>query len=112
MEQCASRELQEESGLIAEASSLKRMGYLVFKMIEAKKILRVHVYESWNFNGVPSETDEMSPRWFNQDDVPLHQMWPDDKYWLPLLLEGKTFIGRFDYSGEDTIESYDVSITN
>ena len=37
MEQCASRELQEESGLIAEASSLKRMGYLVFKMIEANK---------------------------------------------------------------------------
>ena len=34
-------------------------------------------------------------------------MWPDDPYWLSsYLLQGKKFIGRFDYSDDSTIVDY------
>lgn len=63
-------------------------------MMEPNKLMKVHVYETWDFTGEPQESEEMRPRWFSEDCIPLSEMWPDDQYWLPLLLEGKKFIGR------------------
>ena len=88
----ALRELEEESSLIS--NDIKRVGYLVFNMIESKKLMKVHVFESWNFTGEPTESEEMIPKWFNQSNIPFKSMWPDDKYWMHLLLAGKSFIGR------------------
>ena len=41
-------------------------------------------------------------------DIPFSKMWPDDPYWMPLLLSGKKFMGRFEYSDDDTIEEYSL----
>jgi len=41
----------------------------------------------------------MKPRWFKIEEIPFDQMWPDDKYWLPLLLDGKNFRGKFYFEG-------------
>ncbi len=58
----------------------------------------MHVYLISTFSGEPRETEEMAFQWFKRDQIPYHQMWDDDKYWLPLVLEGKkiqaTFIFR------------------
>jgi hypothetical protein len=35
-------------------------------------------------------------------------MWLDDKYWLPLLLKGKAFVGRFLFRGHEEIASHDL----
>ena len=35
------------------------MGFLVFKLLDSLKIMRVHVYESWTFQGSEVEGDEM-----------------------------------------------------
>lgn len=102
--------MTEESGLSAVPGSLKRMGYLVFKMQEAHKILRVHVFETWAFAGSAAESDEMAPRWFAEAEIPYQQMWPDDQHWLPLLLRGQAFVGRFDYGDEDSLLSFDVAL--
>ena len=29
--------------------------------------------------------------------IPYHDMWQDDQYWLPGMLEGKTFKGYFHF---------------
>mmetsp|Transcript_4760 Transcript_4760/g.7223 ORF Transcript_4760/g.7223 Transcript_4760/m.7223 type:complete len:163 (+) Transcript_4760:50-538(+) len=105
-EAAALRELEEECSVTS--SALSRQGYLVFSMEESNKLMKVHVFETWEFSGEPSESSEMRPQWFNESNIPYDSMWPDDKYWLPLLLAGKKFIGRFDYSDEETIEDFSV----
>jgi len=48
----------------------------------------VHVYFAHSWKGKPTETDEISPEWFNIDKVPYGLMWDDNKYWLPKILNG------------------------
>eukprot|EP00818_Percolomonas_sp_WS_P004108 CAMPEP_0117441044 /NCGR_PEP_ID=MMETSP0759-20121206/3417_1 /TAXON_ID=63605 /ORGANISM="Percolomonas cosmopolitus, Strain WS" /LENGTH=232 /DNA_ID=CAMNT_0005232857 /DNA_START=7 /DNA_END=705 /DNA_ORIENTATION=+ len=33
------------------------------------------------------ESEEMKPQWFAFDEIPYDSMWPDDKLWVPILLE-------------------------
>jgi 8-oxo-dGTP diphosphatase/2-hydroxy-dATP diphosphatase len=89
---CARRELLEECGVTCQ--ELRRAGYLVFKMLEVQKIMRVHVFDTWEFSGEPVESDEMRPQWYYEDEVPFSKMWVDDKYWFSFLLEKKPFLGR------------------
>jgi hypothetical protein len=37
----------------------------------------------------------MKPEWFGFDEIPYSEMWPDDEYWLPKVLEGKKIVGSF-----------------
>ncbi len=92
IEEGAIRELWEESGVVTK--SLKRLGYLVFNMLESGKVMRVHVYESWEFENEAVESEEMRPQWYKESEIPYKSMWPDDEYWFPYMLEQKPFIGR------------------
>ena len=35
-----------------------------------------------------------------QRKLPMDQMWEDDRYWLPLLVEGVKFHGRFEFTAD------------
>jgi 8-oxo-dGTP diphosphatase/2-hydroxy-dATP diphosphatase len=108
IEQAAVRELQEESGVVAK--TVNRVGYLVFHMEESNKLMKVHVYDCWDYDASTlKESDEMRPKWFALKDIPLKGMWPDDPIWLPLYLKGQRFLGRFEYSDDDTIEDYSLT---
>lgn len=104
--QCAIREMIEESGVTC--NDVVRVGYLVFKLLDVHKMMRVHVFESTQFSGEPTESDEMRPQWYDEDSLPFQKMWPDDAHWMPYFLSGKSFIGRFVYEDEDTIEDFDI----
>jgi len=106
VEEAAIRELKEESGL--DAGELLRRGYLVFDMKESCKLMKVHVFETFTFTGIPVESEEMRPEWFLEENIPFEKMWPDDPYWMNLLLMSKQFLGRFDYSDDDTITEHSV----
>eukprot|EP01032_Pedospumella_encystans_P022754 gene22754-25777_t len=108
IEQCAVRELEEESGIVT--TDIHRRGYIVFKMVELNQMLRVHVYETWNFVGEAVETEEMRPQWYKESDIPFDKMWLDDKYWLPHVLAGKSILARFEFEDEETITEYDVKV--
>ncbi|MEM9488228.1 MAG: NUDIX hydrolase, partial [Myxococcota bacterium] len=60
--------------------------------------------------GQASETDEAVPLWTAMDDIPYGEMWPDDRYWLPLVLTGSSVFGRFIYDG-DTLIDHMVTVT-
>lgn len=96
-EEGAIRELEEESSLVVAAENMLPKGYLVFNMKESQKIMKVHVYESWIWSGQEAESDEMRPQWWREDSIPFELTWLDDRYWLPLLLKGKSFTGRLVY---------------
>ena len=91
------RETQEE--LVITPHNPVKLGELRFAMSDCPDIL-CHVYRSHSFTGTPTETDEAVPRWTALDAIPYHNMWEDDRHWLPLLLEGRTFRGSFVFEGE------------
>jgi 8-oxo-dGTP diphosphatase/2-hydroxy-dATP diphosphatase len=93
IETAAARELHEECGIVA--NGLKQKGLLHFRFENDPVELEVHVFEVTDFEGEPSESEEMRPQWFYFNEVPYDKMWADDKLWLPLFLEGKKFEGSF-----------------
>ena len=55
-------------------------------------------------SGVPVETDEAVPLWVDVDAIPYPEMWADDRLWLPLLLRGERFAGRFLFDGDAMLD--------
>lgn len=101
VEAAARREVREEAGL--ELIECRRRGVLLFEFANAPESLEVHVFSSRDFRGQPVESDEMKPEWYRLTDIPYAKMWPDDKYWLPRLIAGRNFQGRFYFLDHDTL---------
>lgn len=91
--EAAIRELQEESGVMTQ--EIEEMGVLDFEFESDPKILQVHIFRVTKFEQEPVETEEMKPQWFDIDKIPFDSMWSDDIYWMPYILEGKKFEGKF-----------------
>ena len=62
-----------------------------------KENVAFHLYFVTEWEGEPTESEEMNPKWFNIKDIPYDKMLPDDKHWLPLVLEGKRIKAYFDF---------------
>ena len=42
-------------------------------------------------------SEEMKPQWVGVNEIPYDKMFVDDKYWLPLVLEGKKLDVFFEF---------------
>lgn len=104
--ECAVREVQEE--LRVTPTGLTRRGELLFQFVDGYSI-HVHVFEAADCDGEPEETDEAIPLWTDLAHIPYDEMWADDRIWLPLMLEGKAFSGRFIFDG-DAMLDYKVEV--
>ncbi len=98
---CVARELDEELG-IRPVKPVK-FGEHRFQFIDGYSIY-VHVYRASSFTGTPIETEEAIPMWFSIDAIPFDEMWEDDRLWLPLLLEEKTFSGYWIFENDRMID--------
>ncbi len=98
---CALRETQEELGI--QAIAPEYCGEHLFQFVDGYS-LRVYVYKTDEFSGQPIETDEAIPLWFNLDEIPYSEMWMDDPLWLPLLIAGKKFFGRWLFDGDQMLD--------
>ncbi|XP_077590054.1 oxidized purine nucleoside triphosphate hydrolase isoform X2 [Stigmatopora nigra] len=103
VEEGARRELLEESCLTVE--TLEKVGNIKFEFVGETQLLDVHIFRADSYIGEPMETEEMRPQWFDCDQIPFDQMWPDDKLWFPLFLQKKKFVGYFHFQGHDVILS-------
>jgi 8-oxo-dGTP pyrophosphatase MutT (NUDIX family) len=110
VEQALVRECEEEIGITP--NDFDKMAEITFDeyMNGESTIAHVHIYTSKDWNGEPSESEEMSPKWFDNDKLPFEIMWPNDTYWLPQVLEGKKLIGHFKLDKNDLVLSHDVKI--
>ncbi len=104
---CAIRETKEEAGIIM--INPIEMGEILFHFQSTEPNHEVHFFKSNHYIGKPKKSNEMKPKWFNINKIPYKQMWIDDKYWLPLLLENKFFKGEFHLDLERKIKAYELN---
>jgi 8-oxo-dGTP diphosphatase len=105
----AKREVLEETGLTVE--DLEKMGFLefLFGAGKQKPDWTAEVFITTKFSGSIHESEEGKLQWIPKENLPLGQMWQDDRYWLPLLVEGKKFRGSFQFSSDSKdLLSYNV----
>jgi len=101
--ECAVRETEEEVSVTPTAPT--RVGTLDFTFGD-EPFMFVHVFRAADYDGTPSESSEARPVWCDVSDLPYDEMWEDDRYWVPHLLDGERFHGDavFDADGDELRE--------
>ena len=97
-EECAMREAREETALLVR--NLGYHGVLHFYAGRNEPDWTVHIFSTHSFQGEEREREEGPLYWFEMKKIPYHEMWQDDAYWLPLLLQGRNFRGRFYFTND------------
>lgn len=69
----------------------------------------VHAYIATEWDGEPTETEEMAPQWFKLTDIPYDKMWQDDIYWLPAVLAGQSLKTRFVFDTDERMLSAELT---
>lgn len=109
VEQASIRETKEEVGVdLLKQIKVAEIKFIFPYMSEWDQV--VHIYLSENWDGEPTESEEMRPKWFNPESLPFDSMWNDDPHWLPLILEGKKLRARFVFSEGEQIKEKAVKI--
>ncbi|KAI9293066.1 hypothetical protein K502DRAFT_325506 [Neoconidiobolus thromboides FSU 785] len=82
---------------------MEKIGELKFVFSQRNIALIVHIFKASGYEGTVSETEEMLPKWFksNIESIPFKEMWSDDCYWFPYIIEGTPFKGAFYLDGND-----------
>ncbi len=115
--EAAIRETEEEIGV--KIKEFEKMGVLSFYFPHIPKEKEydqdVHVFVAKDWEGEPSESEEMQPKWFKVNEIPFDEMWPDDIFWLPHILAGKKLKAKFvfgqgDGKGGEVITDQDITI--
>ena len=96
-EEAMIRETKEEINVTP--TEYEYMGMVKFDEFYKGKPQRLifHLYVVTKWDGEIEETEEMAPHWFDIDNIPYDDMFPDDKYWLPLILENKKIDAYFKF---------------
>ena len=98
----AVRETMEEVGLRITAADLEARGTLDYRFPfrpSWSQVSDVFVCRRWQ--GEPTGSDELVPRWVPVDDVPYDAMWDDARYWLPGVLRGGVVRARFTFAEDN-----------
>jgi 8-oxo-dGTP pyrophosphatase MutT (NUDIX family) len=90
--ECAKREILEEVGV--KVSNIEKCGLLNFFKGD-ELFITSHVFMTKEFEGKPKSGREGIVKWFNFNEIPFKDMWPDDKFWMHLMFQGKEFRGDF-----------------
>ena len=101
LRECAVREVEEE--LRVTPTGISRRGELLFQFTDGYSI-HVDVFSATGCRGEPQETAEAIPLWTDVDAIPYDEMWADDRIWLPLMLAGRRFHGRFVFDGDAMLD--------
>jgi len=112
IEEAAKRELEEETGI--KANELKEIGILNFYWVGIKEpIWTVHVFSIENFYGKERSSEEGELKWFDLSKIPYDEMWEDDKFWYPYLLNKKYFVGNFYFTKNfEKLLNYEIKEKN
>jgi 8-oxo-dGTP diphosphatase len=105
----AQREFSEEAGIVLSERYFRCVGVLQFPNFKAHKsedwwvsVFRVNFTEKdqAKVNSVRSICDEGTLEWIPEIELLNRPLWEGDHRFLPLVIEGRAFIGTFWYDGE------------
>lgn len=109
LEAAACRELLEEVGLMAQESELTKRA--VFDFVYGDELVHeVHVYLLDRWTGEAGESEEMLPTWFEFENIPFQDMWEDDAYWLPQVLDGHAVQGTFYFDENEKLTNHKIEL--
>ncbi len=106
------RETQEEIGVTP--LEFEKMAIIEFDELvkgERAKVV-MHIYLANDYEGEPTESEEMQPLWFDENNLPLDQMFEDDIYWKDNILSGKKCRGKIVFDDDFHITSVDIKIVD
>ncbi len=111
IEDAMKRETKEE--IEVEVIDYKKVAEIEFSFDdESSAGQKVHVYLVKKWEGSPTESEEMKPLWFNINEIPYPQMWEDNKYWIPIILNDKFVKAKFQFSLENTLRYFNIKADN
>lgn len=105
IEKALIREFFEETGL--KVGEFEKRGILNFSYVDDPE-MEVHYFEILKYQGEPKESNEMGIEWYPLNNIPYSQMFPNDRYWLPMFLEKKYFTGQFEFDENYEILKYKI----
>lgn len=108
--EAAKREAKEEFGV--ELNNLIDGGSILFIFKDGLEV-DCDIYLCKDWFGEVNESEEMRPKWFEIDKLPLESMWETDRTWLPVVLKGKKVKATY-YFNDDakTIEKFELKEIN
>lgn len=104
----AVRETEEEIGVLVE--KLEEVAVIAFRYPQKTWNQDAHIFLAEDWKGDPKESEEMRPQWFCVSEIPFDKMWPDDKFWLLKILEGKKLKAEFMFGEGEIISRYNIEV--
>ena len=101
-EECAVREIKEESGLIAK--SLKMKGFITFPMFDGIEDWYVFLFVITDFEGELIDSPEGTLEWIPNEKLTELKLWDGDKIFIPWLFQEKFFSAKFNYQNGKFID--------
>ena len=94
-EECAIREIEEESGLRVVKPRLH--GVITFPGFYADEDWYTYLFTAREFSGEMIDSDEGVLQWIDDDKVLDLNLWPGDRIFIPWLDRPDFFSGKFNY---------------
>jgi 8-oxo-dGTP diphosphatase len=101
-EECAIREVYEESGLIVTNPKMK--GFLTFPMFDTVEDWYVFCFVFEGYEGTLVDSPEGKLEWIDNDKLVELNLWEGDKNFIPWLFQDKMFSAKFNYVDGEYID--------
>ena len=104
-EDCAIREIKEESGLIIK--NPKMAGFITFPLFDGVDDWYVFVFTVNEFEGELIDSNEGILEWIPNDKLTELNLWDGDKIFIDWIFKDKFFSAKFNYKDKKFID-YEV----
>ena len=105
-EECAIREIKEESGLTVKSITMK--GFITFPMFDGKEDWYVFLFVTDDFEGELIDSNEGDLAWIPNEKLTEINLWDGDKIFISWLFKDKFFSAKFNYKNGEFID-YEVN---
>ena len=105
-EECAIRELYEESGL--KAKKMQMNGFITFPLFDGVNDWHVFLFTVTEFEGELIDCNEGHLEWIPNEKLTELNLWEGDKIFIPWLFEDRFFSAKFIYENKHYV-SHTVS---